>query len=144
MLSLWLKAFHIIAVICWFAGVFYLPRLFVNAAMVVDDTATFDRLVLMQHKLFKFTTPFMVLTVGLGLWLMVAGGFWDGFAFHHWLHAKLALVAVLVGYHFWMGATVGRFKRKTGIRSHRYYRLMNELPVLALFAIVIFVVVKPF
>lgn len=143
-MTLWLKAFHIIAVICWFAGIFYLPRLFVNAAMVVDDVTTYDRLVLMQHKLFRFITPFMVLTIGLGAWVVVAGGFWDGFRFHQWLHAKLALVVVLVGYQLWMGMTVRRFKARTGIRSHRHYRLMNELPVLVLFAVVILVVVKPF
>ena len=144
MTSLWLKAFHIITVVCWFAGIFYLPRLFVNAAMVLDDATTFDRLCLMQKKLYRFITPFMVLTVALGSWLIVAGGFWEGFAFHHWLHVKLALVLLLVGYHFWMGLTVRRFASRTALRSHRYYRVMNEIPVLVLFAVVILVVVKPF
>jgi putative membrane protein len=142
-MQLWLKAFHIIAVICWFAGVFYLPRLFVNHAMVEDD-ATKARLALMERKLFRFVTPFMVLSVGLGVWLIFAGGFADGFRFHRWLHVKVALVACLVAYHAWMGVTVGRFARGENVRSHRFFRVMNELPVLVLFAVVILVVVKPF
>ena len=140
---LWIKAFHIIAVIAWFAGVFYLPRLFVNHAMV-DDEATKARLVIMEGKLFRFITPFMRLAVGLGTWLIWAGGFADTFRHHHWLHAKLLLVAILVGYHGWMGVVVGRFARGENTHSHRYYRVMNELPVLVLFAAVILVVVKPF
>jgi putative membrane protein len=140
---LWIKAFHIIAVVAWFAGVFYLPRLFVNHAMV-DDAATKERLALMERKLYRFITPFMVLTVVLGTWLIFAGGFAETFRFHRWLHVKIALVAVLVGYHFWMGATVKRFAMGQNTRSHRYYRVMNELPVLVLFAAVILVVVKPF
>ena len=140
---LWVKAFHIIAVICWFAGIFYLPRLFVNHALV-SDAATREHLVIMARKLFKFITPFMVLTLGLGLSLVVEGGFWEGFRFHHWLHAKLVLVAVLCGYHVWMGLVVRRLVRGTDTRSHKFYRVMNELPVLLLFAVVILVVVKPF
>ncbi len=143
MSSLWIKALHIIFVICWFAGIFYLPRLFVNAAMV-DDDATRARLNLMMGKLYRFMTPFMVLTVGFGIWLIFAGGFADGFGFHRWLHVKIALVTLLVGYHLWMGVVVGRFARGENRKSHRYYRVMNELPVLVLFAVVILVVVKPF
>ena len=97
-MMLWIKAFHIIAVICWFAGIFYLPRLFVNHAMVTA-AATRERLVIMARKLFRFVTPFMVLTLGLGAWLVVEGGFWSGFSFHRWLHVKIALVLVLCGYH---------------------------------------------
>lgn len=140
---LWLKAFHIIAVICWFAGIFYLPRLFVNHAMV-DDAATKERLALMERKLFRFMTPFMFLTIGLGAWVVVAGGFWEGFRFHHWLHVKLLLVLVLCGYHVWLGLTVKLFAEGRNQRSHKFYRVMNELPVLLLFAAVILVVVKPF
>ena len=140
---LWIKAFHIIAVVCWFAGIFYLPRLFVNHAMVTD-AATREQLTLMARKLYRFITPFMILTIGLGTWLIVEGGFWEGFRFHHWLHAKLALVLLLCGYHGWMGSTVRRLIAKTDTRSHRFYRIMNELPVLILFAVVILVVVKPF
>ncbi len=140
---LWLKAFHIIAVICWFAGIFYLPRLFVNHAMV-DDQPTKDRLALMERKLYRFMTPFMLLTLILGAVVVVKGGFWDQFAVHHWLHAKLALVLLLCGYHGWMGATVRLFAKGENKRSHKFYRVMNELPVLVLFAVVILVVVKPF
>lgn len=140
---LWLKAFHIIAVICWFAGIFYLPRLFVNHAMV-EDAATRERLALMERKLFRFMTPFMILTIGLGCWVVVAGGFWEGFRFHHWLHVKLLLVLVLCAYHGWLGLTVKLFAEGRNQRSHKFYRVMNELPVLLLFAAVILVVVKPF
>jgi protoporphyrinogen IX oxidase len=140
---LWIKALHIIAVVCWFAGIFYLPRLFVNHAMV-DDAPTQERLALMERKLYRFMTPFMVFTVGFGTWLIFAGGFAEGFRFHHWLHVKIVLVTLLVGYHFWLGVVVRRFAEGRNTRSHRYYRLMNELPVLVLFAAVILVVVKPF
>jgi putative membrane protein len=140
---LWVKAFHIISMVCWFAGIFYLPRLFVNHAMV-EDAATRERLALMERKLYRFITPFMLLTVILGGVLVVKGGFWDQFAVHHWLHAKLTLVLLLCGYHGWMGATVRAFAAGKVTRSHKFYRVMNELPVLLLFAIVILVVVKPF
>ena len=140
---LWIKAFHIIAVICWFAGIFYLPRLFVNHAMVQDE-ATRAQLTVMARKLFRFVTPFMVLTVGLGAVLVVEGGFWEGFRFHRWLHAKIALVVLLLAYHGWMGLTVRRLQALGTTRSHKFYRIMNELPVLLLFAVVILVVVKPF
>ena len=86
----------------------------------------------------------MVLTLGLGCWIVVAGGFWEGFRFHHWLHVKLLLVLLLCAYHLWMGMTVSRIAAGTDTHSHRFYRIMNELPVLLLFAIVILVVVKPF
>jgi len=140
---LWIKAFHIIAVICWFAGIFYLPRLFVNHAMV-EDAPTRERLALMERKLFRFMTPFLFLTVGLGVWVVVAGGFWEGFRFHRWLHVKLLLVGILCAYHVWLGLTVKLFAEGRNQRSHKFYRVMNELPVLLLFAAVILVVVKPF
>lgn len=140
---LWIKAFHIIAVVCWFAGIFYLPRLFVNHAMV-EDAATKAHLALMERKLYRFMTPFMLLTLIFGVVIVVKGGFWESFRVHHWLHAKIALVVVLCGYHGWMGATVKRFAAGTNTRSHKFYRVMNELPVLILFAAVILVVVKPF
>lgn len=140
---LWIKAFHIIAVICWFAGIFYLPRLFVNHAMV-EDAATKERFCLMEKKLYRFMTPFMLFTLGFGTWLVVEGGFWEGFRFHHWLHVKIALVLLLCGYHGWMGTVVKAFAAGKNTRSHKFYRVMNELPVLILFAVVILVVVKPF
>jgi putative membrane protein len=138
---LWVKAAHIIAVVCWFAGIFYLPRLFVYHAMT-DDEPGRARFVVMERKLFRFMTPFAVLTTVFGLWLLFQW-WWGALPTSPWLHAKLALVVVLLGYHVWLGITVGRFARHEQIRSHKYYRVMNELPVLLLFAIVILVVVKP-
>jgi putative membrane protein len=141
----WLKALHIIAVVCWFAGIFYLPRLFVNHAMV-DDAATKERLGLMERKLFRFMTPFMVFTIAFGVWMIFSGPWAAVFTQPgmRWLHVKILLVLVLCGYHGWLGVTVKKFARGENTRSHRYYRVMNELPVLILFAVVILVVVKPF
>lgn len=135
---LWLKAFHIIFVISWFAGLFYLPRLFVNHAMTTDS-ATSERLKIMERKLYRFMTPLGVLALasGLGLWLGfgITGG---------WLHAKLALVVALIGYHLYCGKLVQSFRDDRNQRSHIFYRWFNEFPVLVLTAIVILVVVKPF
>ncbi len=140
---LWIKAFHIIFVTSWFAGLFYLPRLFVNHAMVLDsalnNTATLERLELMEHKLYRFMTPLAVLALafGLCLWLMyhISGG---------WLHAKLLLVLGLIAYHLYCGKLMRDFKAGKNTRSHVWYRWFNEIPVLILFAVVILVVVKPF
>ena len=135
---LWLKALHIIFVVSWFAGLFYLPRLFVNHAMV-DDVATQQRLALMEQKLYRFMTPLGVLAVLFGLWL------WFGFGFRGgWLHAKLTLVTLLIAYHLYCGKLMRDFAAGANRRSHVWYRFFNELPVLVLFAIVILVVVKPF
>lgn len=135
---LWIKAFHIIFVVSWFAGLFYLPRLFVNHAMV-EDEATSERLKLMEYKLYRFMTPLAVLAVILGLWLWLGYGFAGG-----WLHAKLVLVVLLGAYHWYCGRIVVDFKHGRNRRSHVFYRWMNELPVLILAAVVILVVVKPF
>lgn len=135
---LWLKAWHVIFVISWFAGLFYLPRLFVNHAMV-DDQATHERLALMEHKLYRFMTPLGILAVILGIWLWQAYGFRGG-----WLHAKLTLVTLLVGYHLYCGKLLRDFAAGRNRHSHIWYRVFNELPVLVLFAVVILVVVKPF
>ncbi len=135
---LWIKAFHIIFVVSWFAGLFYLPRLFVNHAMV-DDEATSERFKLMEHKLYRFMTPLAVLAVSFGLWLWLGYGFAGG-----WLHAKLALVVLLVVYHWYCGRIVADFQHGRNRRGHVFYRWMNELPVLILAAVVILVVVKPF
>jgi len=136
---LWLKALHIIFVIAWFAGLFYLPRLFVYHAQAADAVSN-ERFKVMERKLYRgIMTPAMVLVVasGLGLWLGfgIRGG---------WLYAKLALVVVLLAYHFWIGKLAGDFARDANRRSHVYYRWVNELPTLLLVAIVILVVVKPF
>ncbi len=137
---LWLKAFHIVFVVSWFAGLFYLPRIFVNLAMVpAGSDAERDRLLLMAGKLYRFVTPIGVLAVGLGLWL------WFGYDFRGgWLHAKTALVIGLAGYHAWCGMLLAEFRTGTCTRSHVWFRVFNEVPVLALIVICILVVVKPF
>jgi putative membrane protein len=137
---LWVKSLHIIFVTSWFAGLFYLPRILVNLAMVPPDSvAERERLLLMARKLYRFMGPLMVLALGFGIWLWLAWGFGGG-----WLHAKLALVVVLLGYHHVCGAMVKRFERGGNARSHVWYRWFNEAPVLLLVAVVILVVVKPF
>ena len=140
---LWVKAFHIIFVTSWFAGLFYLPRLFVNHAMVLDsainNTATLERLELMERKLYRFMLPLAVLSLSFGLWLWLGYGITGG-----WLHAKLVLVAGLVAYHFYCGKLMRDFKVGNNAHSHVWYRWFNEVPVLVLFAVVILVEVKPF
>ncbi len=137
---LWVKAFHVVFVVSWFAGLFYLPRIFVNLAMVpADSPAERERLLLMARKLFRFMTPLGVLAVGLGLWLWLGFGFTGG-----WLHAKTALVIGLVAYHVWCGMLLAEFADGSSIKSHLWFRVFNEMPVLALIAISILVVVKPF
>ncbi|OHC67175.1 MAG: hypothetical protein A2045_10645 [Rhodocyclales bacterium GWA2_65_20] len=137
---LWVKSFHIFFVVSWFAGLFYLPRLFVNLAMVAADSpAERERLLLMARKLYKFVTPIGLLAVVFGLWLWFGFGFAGG-----WLHAKTALVAVLLGYHFFCGRVLADFAAGRNTRSHVWYRVFNEMPVLLLLAIVILAVVKPF
>lgn len=135
---LWIKALHIIFVISWFAGLFYLPRLFVNHAMT-DDANTQARLALMEQKLYRFMLPLAVLALGFGLWLWLGFGITGG-----WLHVKLLLVAVLIGYHAYCGKLMRDFKAGNNQHSHVWYRWFNEVPVLILFAIVMLVVVKPF
>ncbi len=137
---LWLKAFHIFFVVSWFAGLFYLPRIFVNLAMVpADSPAERERLLLMSHKLYKFVTPIGALAVITGLWLWFGYGFSGG-----WLHAKTTLVAGLVVYHFYCAGVLKAFVAGTNRRSHVWFRVFNEVPVFFLLAVVILVVVKPF
>ncbi len=135
---LWVKAFHIFFVVSWFAGLFYLPRIFVNHAMATEP-AEIARLKLMERKLYRFVTPIGALAVVFGLWLWFGFGFSGG-----WLHAKTALVAVLVGYHLYCGHLVKEFAADRNTRSHVFYRFFNEAPVFLLLAIVILVTVKPF
>ena len=135
---LWVKAFHIVFVTSWFAGLFYLPRLFVNHAMV-EDAATIERLKLMEHKLYRFMTPLAVFALGFGVWL------WQGYDFSGgWLHAKLALVILLIGYHHACGRLVAKFEHGRNTHSHVWYRWFNEFPTIILLLVVIFTVVKPF
>ena len=135
---LWIKAFHIIFVTSWFAGLFYLPRLFVNHAMI-SDSATSDRLKLMELKLFRFMFPLALLAIAFGLWLWLGYG-----ASGHWMHAKLTLVSILVAYHFYCGKLLNDFKQDNNKHSHIWYRWFNELPVIILCLIVILVEVQPF
>lgn len=141
---LWIKSLHIVFVASWFAGLFYLPRLFVNLAMVAPDSiAERARLLLMARKLFRFTTLLAVPAIGLGLWLWLGYGIGRGPG-NGWMHAKLALVLLVIGYHHGCGVLLRRFAADSNRRSHRWYRWFNELPVLLLLGIVVLVVVKPF
>jgi putative membrane protein len=137
---LWVKACHIFFVVSWFAGLFYLPRIFVNLAMVPPESvAERERLLLMAKKLYKFVTPIGLLAVALGLWL------WFGFDFSGgWLHVKTTLVVILLGYHFYCGRMLSDFAAGRNRRSHVWYRFFNEAPVLLLLAICLLAVVKPF
>ncbi len=137
---LWIKSFHIVFMVAWFAGLFYLPRLFVYHAMA-DDAASIERFKVMERRLYAgIMTPCMVITLALGTWLWLGYGFSGG-----WLHAKLALVAVLVAHHFYLGKLITDFKHDRNRRSHVFYRWLNEIPALpALIGITILVVVKPF
>lgn len=139
---LWIKAFHVIFMVAWFAGLFYLPRLFVNHAMA-EEPAVRDRLALMEAKLYRFITPWMVLTLGFGFWLLYEYA-WAAYRHMGWLHLKLLLVAGLVVYHFYCGKIVRDFAADRCHRSHVWFRWFNELPVLVLFSAVILAVVKPF
>ena len=135
-----LKALHISLVVSWFAVLFYLPRIFVNLAMVpADSVAERERLLLMAGKLFRFMTPLGVLAVGTGLWLWLGFGFSGG-----WLHAKTTLVALLVVYHWHCGRVLRSFQAGGNEKSHVWYRFYNEMPVLVLFAVVFLVILKPF
>ncbi len=139
---LWVKAFHIVFVVSWFAGLFYLPRIFVNLAMVASGSdAERTRLLLMARKLLRFTTLLVVPAVLLGLWLWLGAGVGRGSG---WMHAKLAVVLLTIGYHHACGVLLRKLENGTSRRSHLWFRWFNELPVLLLVAAVVLVVVKPF
>lgn len=139
---IWVKAFHIIFMVAWFAGLFYLPRLFVNHAMA-EEADVKARLMLMERKLYRFITPWMLLTLVFGFWLLFDYA-WAAYSQMLWLHVKLALVTALVIYHFYCGKLVRDFANDNNQHSQVWYRWFNELPVLVLFAAVILAVVKPF
>ena len=135
---LWVKAFHIIFMVTWFAGLFYLPRLFVYHAMS-EDSPSIERFKVMERKLFYgIMTPGAVLTIVFGLWLWLGFGISGG-----WLHTKLLLVVLLIAYHLYCGKLLSNFRQDRNQHGHVYYRLFNEIPVVLLIAIVILVVVKP-
>lgn len=140
---MWLKAFHLIFMVTWFAGLFYLPRLFVYHAMA-DDAASVERFKIMERKLYwGIMTPGMVLTFVFGIW-MLASYAWASYGASGWLHAKLTLLLLLAGYHVLCGKWLKDFAEDRNVRSHVYYRWMNEVPVLFLFAIVLLATLKPF
>lgn len=141
MLYLWIKALHIVSVVCWFAGLFYLPRLFVYHAQS-EDSISRDRFVIMERKLYRFIMgPAMIAAFVFGIWMLILN---PGWLSQGWMHAKLTLVILLTGYHHMCGANVKRFARGENTRSHTYFRWFNEAPVIVLLGIVILVVVKPF
>jgi putative membrane protein len=141
---LWIKGFHIVFVASWFAGLFYLPRLFVNLAMVpADSHAERERLLMMARKLYRFATILMVPALGLGAWMWLGYGVGRGEG-NGWMHAKLGLVVLVIGYHHVCLALLRRFERMASRRSDRWYRVFNEVSVLLFIAIVLLVVVKPF
>lgn len=137
---LWIKAFHIVFVITWFAGLFYLPRLFVYHAMS-SDQASLERFKVMERKLFRgIMTPSAVLAVLSGIAIL---HYVPGFLHTGWMALKLALVGLLILYHVWCGVILKAFREDRNTRSHVWYRWFNEAPVVALVAIVVLVVVKP-
>jgi len=141
---LWIKSFHIIFVTSWFAGLFYLPRIFVNLAMVPPESVSEEqRLLLMARKLMRFTTLLMFPALGLGLilWLVYGIGLGEG---NGWMHAKLALVVLAIGYHHMCGAMLRKFEAHANQKSHVWFRWFNEVPVVLLTLTVILVVAKPF
>ena len=135
---LWIKALHIVFVAAWFAGLFYLPRIFVNLAQETNAVAL-ERLLGMGRRLYRFTSILMIPALVFGLWLWLGYGFKGG-----WLHAKLALVILAIGYHHACGSLLKKFERGANTRSHKWFRWFNEVPVILLLVIVILVVVKPF
>ena len=151
---LWIKSFHVIFMVTWFAGLFYLPRLFVYHAMS-DDQISNERFKVMERKLFfGIMTPGAVLTIILGLILrqrfplliaaiLLQGYAWEAFAGSMWMQVKLALVAILVAYHIYCGKLVKDFKLDRNQKSHVFYRWFNEFPVILLIVIVVLVIVRP-
>jgi putative membrane protein len=141
---LWVKALHIVFIASWFAGLFYLPRLFVNLAMVpASSHAERERLLLMAHKLYRFSTGLMLVALASGLALWLAFGAWRGPG-NGWLHAKLLLVVGAVGYHHVCKRVLRDFDGMANRRSHRWFRVFNEVPILLFAVIVVLVVLKPF
>ena len=139
---LWVKSLHIVFVISWFAGLFYLPRIFVNLAMETDLHAN-TRLLLMARRLYRFMTMLAIPAIVFGLWLWLGYGIGKGPG-NAWLHMKLAVVILLIGYHHACGSLLKKFENGRNKRSDRWYRWFNEVPVIGLLIIVVMVVVKPF
>ena len=140
---LWLKALHLIFMVTWFAGLFYLPRLFVYHAMS-DDEISNERFKIMERKLFfGIMTPGLILTLLFGIWMLIAYA-WQLYSGSGWLYAKLTLLALLIVYHIYCGKWMFDFKHNRNRHTHVFYRWINEIPVVFLIAITILAVVKPF
>lgn len=138
---LWIKAFHVVAMVCWFAGLFYLPRLFVYHAMSADSISQ-ERFVVMERKLYRgIMWPSLIATWALGIWLVALG--WDYYRTQSWLLIKVFLVIALTYYHLWCGSIRLKMTTDAGYKSHVWFRWFNEAPVIALIAICILVIVKP-
>ena len=139
MAYLWIKTVHIVLIASWFAGLFYLPRIFVNLAMETEPAAT-QRLLMMANKLYRFMTILMIpaLALGLVLWL-----YYDVGQQSPWMHVKLLIVLLLVGYHHFCKRLLKAFERGENVRTHIWYRWFNELPVIGMFAAVALVIIKP-
>lgn len=139
---LWIKAFHLIFVITWFAGIFYLPRLFIYHVSAAD-ALSIERFKVMERKLFRIImNPSAVLTVGLGLWLLVGG--WQAYGQNYWIYPKLAMVAGLLAFHGYCGAIIRKLANDQATHSERFFRIFNEIPALLLILIVLLAVLKPF
>ncbi|MES2536630.1 MAG: CopD family protein [Pseudomonadota bacterium] len=139
---LWIKSLHLIFIVSWFAGLFYMPRILVNLAMETEQAAH-ARLLLMARKLYRFMSILALPALAFGFWLWLGYGIGKGPG-NGWLHAKLLLVVLLIGYHHACGSLLKKFEQQRNTRSHVWYRWFNEVPVLMLAAIVVLVVVKPF
>lgn len=138
---IWVKALHVFFVISWFAGIFYLPRIFVNLAMV-DDDKVYDHLLVMARKLYKFTNLLSIFAIVLGIVLIALNH--NYYLSQGWMHAKLALVVLLIGYFHMCGAMLKKFEKRVNTKDHVFYRWFNEAPVIVLLLICIFVIAKPF
>jgi len=138
---LWLKSLHLFFVVSWFAGIFYLPRIFVNLAASEDQAIT-AQLVGMAERLYRFMSIPAVLSAVFGFWILFL--YWPAYREAQWMHAKLVLVILLVAYHLFCGRVVASFRSGSNRRSHVFYRWFNELPVLILLGVVILVIVRPF
>ena len=138
---LWIKAFHVVSMVCWFAGLFYLPRLFVYHAMSADSLSQ-ERFVVMERKLYRgIMWPSLIATWALGIWLVALG--WDYYRTQNWLLIKVFLVIALTYYHLWCGSIRLKMTTDASYKSHVWFRWFNEAPVIGLIAICILVIVKP-